>query len=169
MQNVEYKCELRDPDIAVAVCRRLGANHVGTLAQTDTYFRIPDGRLKRRETVGEPVEWIFYSREDASRPRLSKFIIYSEAEAKARYGEMPLPVWLVVKKARELWLKGGVRIHLDNVEGLGRFLEFEAMVSRRHDVATCHRAIEELRQAFGPALGEAISCSYSDLLEAESA
>ena len=167
MQNVEYKCELRDPDLAAVVCRRLGASHVGTLVQTDTYFRVPDGRLKRRETVGEPVEWVFYDRDDSSRPRLSRFAIYSDTEAKARYGAAPLPVWIVVKKTRDLWLKGAVRIHIDHVEGLGRFLELEAMVSRRHDAAACHRAIEELRHAFGPALGEPISSSYSDLAAAE--
>ena len=53
MQNVEYKCELRDPELVRGVCARTGATHVGTVRQLDTYFRIPDGRLKKRETEGE--------------------------------------------------------------------------------------------------------------------
>jgi len=168
MQNIEFKCELRDRELADAVCRRLGAVHVATLEQTDTYFRIPDGRLKRRECVGEPTEWIFYSRDDMSRPRVSRFTLYTDEEARERFGERPLPVWVVVSKTRDLWLKGAVRIHLDRVDGLGEFFELEAMVSKKHNAARCQKSIEEMRAAFGPALGEPISQSYSDLIAAES-
>lgn len=169
MKNVEFKCELRDPDLAAAVCRQLGATHVATLNQTDTYFRIADGRLKKRECPGEPAEWIFYARDDASAPKISQFMIYSEEEARSRFGERPLPVWIVVRKRRELYMLGGVRIHLDTVEGLGSFLEFEALVSRNQTVPQRRAEVDKLRAAFGPALGEAIACGYSDLLAAEAA
>ncbi len=97
MINVEFKSELRDIDLARAACAGIGALHAGVLEQTDTYFRIPDGRLKKRETVGEPTEWIFYDRENRSLPKLSRFTIYTEAMAKERFGTRPLPVWLVVR------------------------------------------------------------------------
>jgi len=167
MINVEYKAELRDPELARAACRALGALHVGDLEQTDTYFRIPDGRLKKRETAGEPTEWIFYDRENRSLPKLSRFTIYEERAAVERFGTRPLPIWLTVVKKRELWLLGTVRIHLDEVEHLGRFAEFEALVSPKQNVAACHERIAQLRKRFGPALGEPISGGYSDLLAAE--
>lgn len=169
MQNVEFKCELRDPELAASILRKLGATHIATLDQTDTYFRVTDGRLKRRESRGEPTEWIFYSRDNISRPKVSKFMIYTEEEARSRFGERPLPVWVVVSKKRQLWMLTGVRVHLDEVAGLGHFLEFEAMVSRRQNAAQRHQDIEALRVALGPTLGEPIACGYSDLIAAEAA
>jgi len=167
MINVEFKAELRDPELARAALRAAGAVCAHAFDQVDTYFRIPDARLKKRETPGEPVEWIFYDREDRPLPKLSRFTIYDEAQALARFGSRPLPVWLTVRKRRELWLRGWVRIHLDEVEQLGRFLEIEALVSPKQNVAACHQAIAELRRRLGPTLGEPISCGYADLLAAE--
>lgn len=169
MHNIEFKCELRDIGVARATCRSLKATHILSFDQTDTYFRVPTGRLKKRETSGEPTEWIFYERANRAAAKLSHFMIYSEAQAKERFGTEPLPVWVVVKKCRELWMLGNTRIHLDTVEGLGTFLELEALVSRDHNIARCHEALTSLREAFSPILGEAIGMGYSDMLAAEAA
>ena len=45
---------------------------------------------------------------------------------KALLTEM-LGVHRIVKKCREIWLHENVRIHLDAVEGLGAFMELEAV------------------------------------------
>ena len=172
MQNVEFKAELRDVALAKAVLvgtgAGVGATWIARLLQTDTYFNVPSGRLKKRESPGEPTEYIFYDRVDRISPKLSHFKIYSEAQALERFGTTPLPVWVVVKKARDLYMLGNVRIHIDEVEGLGNFIEFEAMVSPTHTVARCHEAVAELRALLGPALGEPIAGGYSDLLAPES-
>lgn len=167
MHNVEFKSELRDPNLARAIVLRRGATFIGTLDQTDTYFRIPSGRLKKREQTGEPTEFIFYDRDNRTRPKLSHFSIYSEAEALERFGTTPLPVWIVVRKRRDLFLLGNVRIHIDQVEGLGFFMELEALVSTSTNVARCHEVIAELRATLRPVLGEAIAVGYSDLLAQE--
>ena len=57
-----------------------------------------------------------------------------------------------------------VRIHLDEVDELGTFIEFEAMVSKDHDVKECHQSIAHLREAFRPIMGEPVSVSYCDLM-----
>jgi adenylate cyclase class IV len=165
MQNVEFKAELRDPEAARAQCSTLGAEFVGIMEQTDDYFRLSDGRLKKRTAPGEPIEWIFYHRPNHVRPRMSSYTILSDAQATRRWGTHSLRSWLTVRKKRELWMFENVRIHLDTVEDLGEFIEFEAMVSKLHDVRACHRTIDELREQFGPVLGEPISHSYSDLME----
>jgi adenylate cyclase class IV len=167
MQNVEFKCELRDPALARLIAAQIGARRVGVLKQIDTYFKVPDGRLKRRECEGEPTEYIFYHRLNRSRPKLSHFTIYSEEEARARFGTRDLPVWVVVNKSRDLWMYAGVRLHLDQVEGLGNFFEAEALVTPAQHVGKCHEAIAEVRKHFGPALGELIATSYCDLLAGE--
>ena len=167
MQNVEFKAELRDLDLARAICRKIGAVHIGDLRQTDTYMRVTNGRLKRRECPGEPTEVIFYERPNKSAPRVSNFTIYSEEQANERFGNKPLPVWVRVIKQRTFFLLGNIRIHLDVVEDLGTFLEFEALVSSSQTTEKCRAAIAKLRETFLPVIGEPISSSYSDLMACE--
>ncbi len=170
MQNVEFKAELRDPALAEALCRNMGAALAATLTQTDTYYRLADGRLKKRAAIDHgqgalPDEYIFYHRENDARPRLSRFTIYTASEALERFGRVdPGPPWVVVSKTRHVWMHEHVRIHLDSVDGLGAFIEFEAMVSSRHPVDACHAAVAHLRARFAPVLGEPISLSYSDMV-----
>src|SRR5205823_183231 len=109
--------------LARSLCAAVGARFVQAMEQRDTYYRMAAGRLKQRETVGEETEWILYERPDAVAARVSEFTIYTHEEALERFGGLAMPVWVVVKKKRELWLWENVRIHLDEVEGLGRFIE----------------------------------------------
>jgi len=171
LQNIEFKAELRDTGLARAALRKAGAKRVGEVEQRDTYYSVLTGRLKRRESVAdgqaEPIEVIEYERAALAPPKISRFTIYSEAEARERFGEREPPVWVEVRKRREVWDHRGVRVHLDEVEGLGSFFELEALVSPDQDVARCHRRIAELRERFGPALGEPIACGYAEMLARE--
>lgn len=167
MQNVEFKAELRDLNLAKAICGRIGARFVEHLWQTDTYYQLADGRLKKRQTEGRPTEFIFYHRENHAKPRISRFHIYSEREAAERFGRLPVPEWVVVRKAREVYTWQGVRIHLDMVDRLGVFMELEALVSPLNNLVKCHAAVDELRRTFAPVLGEPVSASYSDLMANE--
>jgi adenylate cyclase class IV len=165
MQNVELKAELRDPEAARQQCRLLGAKCIGVSRQTDVYYRLIDGRLKRRSAPGEPVEWIYYHRTDSVSPTLSNYTILSEQQARRRWGTHSLREWVTVVKSRELWMLDGVRIHLDEVDDLGTFIEFETLISPEFDAKACHTAAEELREIFHPLLGELIAVSYCDLME----
>jgi adenylate cyclase class IV len=171
VRNIELKLELRDAALARAVVVRLGGKRVARLVQTDTYFRLASGRLKRREQEGEegplPVEYIHYERADAARVRPSDFTILSESEALTRFGTLAMPIWVVVKKEREVYMVEWTRVHLDRVDRLGTFLEFESLVAGKNDEAACRGAVARLREALGPALGEPLSLSYADLLAAE--
>jgi adenylate cyclase, class 2 len=169
MQNIEFKAELRDIEAARQQCRLLGAERQDFLQQRDTYFRMTDGRLKKREVKGRNIQWVYYHRPDRVSPRMSNYTLLTDAQAKRRWGTRSLRPWLVVEKRRELWHLGDVRIHLDDVKHLGTFIEFEALVSRRFNVKACHEAIARLREAFAPLLGEPISVSYSDLAQLQAA
>ena len=164
MQNVEIKTELRDLEAARACCRSIGARYIGQLDQTDTYYKLPDGRLKRRECVGEPTEWIFYHRHDRIRPTLSSFTILDDRAARDRWSVTGLDPWLVVRKTRDLWMIENVRIHLDEVDELGLYFELEALVDKHFPVKECQIKIAHLQEQFGPVLGEPIAVGYCDLL-----
>ena len=172
MQNYEYKAELRDPSLARAICKQINAPLTVRLRQTDTYFNIARGRLKKREAVAidravgspEPVEYIFYERPTRVSPKISDFHLYSHAEVLERFGQSPLPVWLIVEKNRELYMWNSVRLHIDEVIGLGWYFEFEILVSGDEPEGLIEKQAEELRATFAPVLGEPIAGSYSDLL-----
>jgi predicted adenylyl cyclase CyaB len=164
MQNIEFKAELRDLDLARTLLKKIHATPIDTLEQTDTYYRLTDGRLKKRETKGQPTEVIFYHRENAAKARVSRFTIYSESQARQHFGSEELPVWLKVVKVREVYMHSGVRIHLDRVEGLGTFIEFEALVTAQFPQEACYQAVALLKQALLPVMGEMLSHSYCDMI-----
>jgi len=167
MQNVEFKAELRDAGLARDVCRVLDAKHLGLIEQVDTYYKMPDGRLKRRQTPGEQVEWIFYHRPNRTQPKVSTFTILSDRQAVTRWGTLGLRAWVTVRKKRDLWLIDNTRIHLDEVERLGRFIEFESLITERYNLKECQAIVRHLRERFGPSLGEPIASSYCDMMAGE--
>ena len=73
----------------------------------------------------------------------------------------------IVRKRRELWLWHNVRIHLDEVDGLGNFLEFEGVVAPEADEAISRRRVDQLVTEFAIASSDQIGMSYSDLLMAK--
>ena len=179
VRNIEYKAELRDPALARTIARRIGAVHKETMQQTDTYYRIADARLKRREILfvevaghGQRIagservtEYIRYERRDQARARASEYEVYSPERFRELYGERGAPeAGVVVRKVRELWMYDWVRVHIDRVEGLGMYIEFEAPVLDERPVETCREVVAGLIEAFRPAMGEAIARGYADLL-----
>ncbi|HEV3416932.1 MAG TPA: CYTH domain-containing protein, partial [Pirellulales bacterium] len=75
-----------------------------------------------------------------------------------------LGIRVVVRKTRRIYLSQNVRIHLDEVDGLGSFLEFEAVLDAQTDDAVGQLQIEELRRQFGIAAGDLLTGSYGDML-----
>lgn len=166
MRNLEYKAELREPDIARAVLRQIGAVCHGSARQIDTYYRVPSGRLKRRQTDGCVPEVIYYTRPDDTAPTMSVYTRMTDTDARARFGEAPLPVRCVVAKTRELWRLGRTRIHLDEVDTLGWFVEFEReMDETEMNLDRAQGELRRLREHLAPALGEPLSRGYADLIE----
>src|SRR6185312_14056330 len=67
-------------------------------------------------------------------------------------------------KLRTLWLWHNVRIHLDEVAGLGTFVEFEAVMSASEDDATAHARLAELAASLALTPADDVAGSYADLL-----
>jgi len=166
-QNIELKARLADIDFARQAARNAGATEHGVLIQTDTYFRASRGRLKLREIAGHTAELIFYERSNRVEARRSRYrrIEAPEPAALREMLEMALGVLSIVRKRRELWLLDNVRIHLDDVEGLGTFFELEAILDAKHDEEMCHRQIEELSMAFAISATDLVAGSYGELVK----
>lgn len=169
MQSVNVELKARDADSAATIARALalGASEEGMLAQRDTYFAARHGRLKLREIDGAGAELIAYDRPDATEPRSSAYVRTPVAEpALLREAlDRSLGTTVVVVKRRRLLLWEHVRIHLDEVEGLGRFLELEALVGDGlNDVADAHKKVARLRGELAIGDETLVSVGYSDLL-----
>lgn len=187
VQTVDCKFELLDGALAAAALASMGAMCEGVFAQTDAHYRAVDAYLLRRETVrrapgleigraaradetpGPPtVEWLYYSRPRRAAPRVNVGTSLREEAARARFGTRPRALWVIVQKERATWrLPSGHRVHLDEVVTLGRFVELEARVPPRGGVRARVKAVENLRGALRPALGECLSAGYADLLALE--
>lgn len=166
-RNIEIKARVRDLPGLRAAALALGARPLAHERQTDTYFRVPAGRLKLREKVGEPATLIGYHRPDAATSRLSRYHLVPIPDAVGLKAllESVLGVRAVVKKEREILLYRAVRIHLDRVDGLGTFLELEAVLAPDHDEAEGQELVRWLTEGLGIAPEELMGASYVDLLE----
>lgn len=166
MQSLEFRCELRDPETAMAALVRAGASPLITLELRDTYFRVPSGVFKKREAPDEPVEYIFFDRRDRLAPHLCQFTLYDEAQMRLRFGRSDPPTWRIVCKTRVTLMRANVRIHMDEIDRLGQFLKLEALVSPTYNVARCYENIGEIRHVLGPTLGEPVTGTYAGMLDA---
>jgi predicted adenylyl cyclase CyaB len=168
VNNIEIKARLHGLKAAEAVAANLcGHGPDAILRQVDTYFEVGTGRLKLREFQGtSKSELIFYRRPDTAGPSESDYQIVPLPEAARIKSALTraLGVKAVVRKNRTLYLHNGTRIHLDEVEGLGSFIEFEVVLaagdSRDKGEAQAQRLIAE----FTIDEADLVSCSYSDLL-----
>ncbi|HTU95708.1 MAG TPA: cytidine deaminase, partial [Solirubrobacteraceae bacterium] len=125
------------------------------------------GRLKLREESGAGAELIAYRRPDSTTAQESSFtrapatdpVLLREA-LDAALGET-----VVVAKRRRLFLWEHVRIHLDDVEGLGTFIELEAMVGPGLNTpAEAAEKVTRLRAELAISDGALVAVGYADLL-----
>ena len=147
---------------------KLGARFEWIDEQVDRYYQVgDDGRVKLRTCGRAPAELIRYARPETSGVRASEYEVLPVRDPEAHACLVPkTPPIVVVRKTRELWLLENVRIHFDTVDGLGTFLEFEAVVDASHDEARCHAQVHALLPEFGIMERDCVRASYSDLLPA---
>lgn len=162
--NAEFKARCADPRDAIRRVRAAGARWAGRVRQIDTYYRVAEGRLKIRET-GSRAELVWYFRGDTLRSKRSDVLLLtlpnpvSIKETLAR----SLSVKVVVDKVRRIYLHGNVRVHFDQVRGLGTFVEIEAMGGPK-EFRRLRRQAEEMARVLGLHRADLVRGSYSDLL-----
>ena len=78
---------------------------------------------------------------------------------------MALGVRGVVRKKRYLYLAGQTRIHLDDVEGLGQFMELEVVLRDGQSDADGQSIAEDLMAKLGVRTEDLLEGAYMDLLE----
>jgi adenylate cyclase, class 2 len=126
--NVEIKAKCHNHATIEQILVDKKARFIGLDHQIDTYFKVPNGRLKLREGNIENT-LIFYDRPNQAGPKKSDIILYHvqpDASLKAIL-EKTNGVLAVVDKQRKIFFIDNVKFHLDEVLGLGQFVEIEAI------------------------------------------
>ncbi len=164
-RNIELKAKTRDLKLGRDAAIAAGAKQAQLLIQTDTYFHVSAGRLKLRQIQDARAELIWYSRSNNSAFRSSDYVVSPVEDPPTMLAALSsaLGVRGIVKKRRELYLFENVRIHLDEVEGLGTFIEFEAVISDDADERASLARLAKLTETMGISESDRIGVSYSDL------
>jgi predicted adenylyl cyclase CyaB len=166
--NIEIKARAADWERQIKIAGQL-ADGTGELIQEDTFFNCPEGRLKLREIMGGESYLIFYRRSDEKGPKNSVYYtsaVKDPGSMKVLLGSA-LGVGKTVKKKRTLFLSGRTRIHFDEVEGLGRFLELEVCMKEGESRAEGEAAVKSFMERLGITEKDLLAGSYADMSEAE--
>jgi predicted adenylyl cyclase CyaB len=163
-QNLELKARISSVSEATRIARRLKAKARGVLHQRDIYYLVRSGRLKLRIISKRPAELIFYTRPNKRGSRYSDYVLLPVSNSKST-NELFTTLFgqkVVVEKKRRLFLLKNSRIHLDEVRGLGAFIEFEVLV--KHGKRQAQKLLEFLTAEFDIKRTATVAVSYSDLI-----
>lgn len=162
---VELKARYEDLGKARALLQ--GAEQVGTFRQVDTYFAVGERRLKLRRVEGQPDgQLVYYERPDAGGVKESRVLLAElpDAGTVLEILRRTFSVQAEVRKTREIYRFQGVQVHLDDVRGLGRFLEFELVLASEAEREEGRKRLEALRAYFQIPEDDLMASSYSDLV-----
>ena len=164
--NIELKAQCADLEAFEAKVKKLDHTFDGLDNQIDTFYTVPKGRLKLRESSLYGTFLIPYLRPDDSGPKRSDYSLLpvSDVTATKRILEDMFGSQLIVKKIRKIYIFENVRIHLDQVEGLGNFIEFEAVVENASEVNINREKLDKLIKYYGVNEKDFISSAYADLI-----
>ena len=164
--NIEFKAATNKlPELEVLL-QKQNPLFIGEDHQIDTYFNVSAGRLKLREGIIENA-LIHYEREDFAGAKSSHVLLYQHQPDKTLKEILikTLGIKAIVDKRRKIYFINNVKFHFDTVEGLGTFVEVEAIdkdgsIGKEKLQAQC----DEYVVLFNIAEEDFISVSYSDLI-----
>ncbi|RXG61624.1 hypothetical protein Avbf_01500 [Armadillidium vulgare] len=145
-RNIEIKAHVSVIEDVHSLAQELSGSEGTIIEQTDTFFQVLKGRLKLREiTVDKPIGELSGDLKD----------LLSEA----------LGVAGKVVKKRTLYLIGQTRIHVDEVESLGNFMEFEVVLREDQKPEEGEAIARDLMKKFKIQEKDLIDRAYVDLLD----
>jgi len=165
-RNVEIKARLGDIKIQQKIAANLSNSGPTIIRQEDIFFKTNNGRLKLRIFPDKMAELISYKRANKSNAKTSEYFIYKTytPDALKKTLEHTLGIYHVVKKKRELYLVGRTRIHIDQVDQLGDFLELEVVLEKNENPQIAKQEAEDLMIKLQISRDSLIDKAYVDLL-----
>jgi predicted adenylyl cyclase CyaB len=165
-ENVEIKARLRDPARAEQIAARLSGGQGEVIRQEDVFCPCEGARLKLRMFGSDSGELIRYVRPDRAGARSSRYVIARTPDPRNLLEILTATLGTVgaVSKTRHLFLVGQTRVHIDEVEGLGSFLELEVVLKPGQSESEGRLIAEQLLSEFGIGPEQLVAEAYIDLL-----
>ncbi|XP_013139275.1 PREDICTED: uncharacterized protein LOC106103906 [Papilio polytes] len=172
MRNIEIKAKVHNVEEICKKAAELSGSSCIIIKQDDVFYKVNDGRLKMRKFPNSAAVLVRYSRDDEEGPKLSNYDLleFSPVESKkAEQLDNILQKCLGIRgrviKERKLYLVGQTRIHIDNVKGLGNFMELEVVLKPDQSVEEGEAIAKDLQNKLGVKNEDLIKGAYMDLLE----
>lgn len=167
MKNIELKISIDNKEEIIALLKQIKATDKWILIQEDTYFISKNWRLKLREINNSQSELIYYERPNTNESKISDYNIINLDENQSKQLKNILSktneIKVVVKKNRNLWIYKNTRIHIDQVDNLGNFLELETVI-QNIDLIEGEQEHFEVIRLLEISNNKKFEKSYSDLL-----
>ena len=165
--NIEIKAYAQNFDEIRHRAEALSDMPVEVIPQEDIFFNTPQGRLKLRILSTNKGQLIYYTRPDQEGPKRSDYhISHTTDPANLKHVlELAYGIRGVVRKTRYLYQVGQTRVHLDDVEGLGQFMELEVVMREGQSDAQGQAIAEGLMASLGVERNDLLEGAYMDLLE----
>lgn len=166
MKNLELKVKYSDRKRVFNALKKLNAEYKGILHQRDVYFDISPGRLKLRSINNTIHQLIYYKRSNRATAKYSNYYI-SEISHPKNVEKILSDIYsvkVIVSKSRRLYLWQNVRIHVDNVYSLGKFIEFEIICNTILQENESLKKMKYLKEIFNIKNSDVLSSSYSDMI-----
>ncbi|MBU0528723.1 class IV adenylate cyclase [bacterium] len=166
LKNIEIKARINDYDKVKRLVEDLCSTPIQTEQQEDTFFNTSKGRLKLRESDGESAI-MYYDRPNSFEPKQSDIAISFTKNPDTLKSVLIKSNGIrgIVKKERILFKYGQTRIHLDDVEGLGKFIELEVVLKENQSVQDGKAIANDLMNKFDIQKTDLIDVAYIDLIE----
>ena len=165
--NVEIKAKIKDFDKLRGLVEELSDAPCEILFQEDTFFYTSNGRFKLRTFASDLGELIYYERENSYGPRRSHYLKSATTDPNSLKAVLSAVLGIrgVVRKQRLLYKVGDTRIHLDEVDDLGVFLELEVVLNPGQTTEQGETIASELMMKLGIEKADLVDSAYIDLLE----
>ncbi len=153
-QNLEIKRYCPDFRPVRSVLRQIGARHVVTKRQVDTYFNLASEgstrfrRLKIREQLRR-AELVGYTDSYVGGLREVDYQVIQVPKTLKAVLIGALGVSAVVTKRRELWTLPRTLFNLDTIEGVGKVFEAEVVLSEGEMTDAAERYLELFERHLG--------------------
>ena len=165
--NIEIKARVRDFPELKRRAEAISDSPLEVIPQEDTFFVTPKGRLKLRVLAADRAQLVYYERPDRDGPKRSDYFIFNTNDPENLKTALKLALGIrgAVKKTRYLYMVGQTRVHLDDVEGLGQFMELEVVLRDDQSDAQGQAIANDLMKKLGIEPTDLIEGAYMDLLE----
>jgi predicted adenylyl cyclase CyaB len=169
-RNIEVKARVDDFEALKIRAASLSDKSMEIIPQDDTFFNTEQGRLKLRVLAPGFGVLIYYERPDQDGPKRSDYHLAETHDPASLKQTLTLALGIrgVVRKTRYLYMVGQTRVHLDDVEGLGHFMELEVVMREGQSDAEGQAIAEDLMRRLGVQKEAWLEGAYIDLIERRS-